>query len=126
MRQFVKFDLNKLVIQYLESDRIPGDGVTLPANCMEVTGRNDGPWLGKIYDPNTDTFSVPIPPPPTKAQIETGNIKTRYEIWQIWKNVHAEAVARGLAANILTALTNRENAAWSDLTQAIQDWMSAT
>lgn len=39
MRIFVKLDLNNIVISQVESDRIPGDGVNLPANIIEVTDR---------------------------------------------------------------------------------------
>ena len=35
----------------------------LAANHMDVTARNDGPFLGKIYDRTSDTFSDPPPPP---------------------------------------------------------------
>ena len=33
-----------------------------PAELMEVTDRNDGPFIGKTYDPETDTFSDPPDP----------------------------------------------------------------
>ena len=36
---------------------------TMAASHMDVTARNDGPFLGKIYDRTSDTFSDPPPPP---------------------------------------------------------------
>ena len=38
----------------------------LSATHMDVTDRQDGPFIGKIYDPQTDTFSDP--PPSTEPQ----------------------------------------------------------
>ena len=29
------------------------------ADLMDVTARTDGPWLGKVYDDHSDTFSDP-------------------------------------------------------------------
>ena len=34
----------------------------LAANHMDVTSRTDGPFLGKVHDPDTDTFSFPTAP----------------------------------------------------------------
>ena len=36
--------------------------ITLAASHVDVTARNDGPFLGRIYDSTTDTFSDPPPP----------------------------------------------------------------
>ena len=41
----------------------------LAAGHMDVTARTDGPFRGKIYDRQTDTFSDP-PPPPEETEEE--------------------------------------------------------
>ena len=61
MRAFVQLDGNNSVYHYRQ-----GKEQTGAANEMEVTGRLDGPWDGKIYNAQQDSFSV-APPEPTKA-----------------------------------------------------------
>ena len=63
MRAFVQLDGNNSVYHYRQ-----GKEPTGAANEMEVTDRLDGPWEGKIYDAQQDTFSV-APPEPTKAAL---------------------------------------------------------
>lgn len=65
------------------------------------------------------------PVPSAKADWEDEMV-TAYERWQMWKNTKTEAVARGLAAGIITALTNRENTAWNAYVTQIQSWNAAT
>ena len=38
---------------------------------MDVTDRNDGPFIGKLYDAVADTFSDP-PPPPEEPPEDSG------------------------------------------------------
>lgn len=61
---------------------------------------------------------------PAKVRLEQEMVD-RYEDWQRWKNTRIEAQARGLAALIITALTNRENASWSDYAAAVNEWRQA-
>lgn len=61
---------------------------------------------------------------PAKVRLEQEMVD-RYEDWQRWKNTRIEAQARGLAALIITALTNRENASWSDYASAVNEWRQA-
>ena len=59
----------------------------LAATHMDVTSRNDGPFLGKVYDPNTDTFSLP---PPTAALTASEESITRGESVKLtWETAHA-------------------------------------
>lgn len=125
MRIFLKL-FNNLVVSELRSDRVPGDGGELPANIMEVTGRNDGPWMGKLYDPIANTFSVSPEPAATKARLEITKLPLSFEIWQLWKATRIEAQARGAAAALVTALTNREDAAWSAYVNDLQEWRQAS
>jgi hypothetical protein len=55
MAYYVQLNSDNLVVG--ESD----GGATKPnsAAYLDVTRRNDGPWLGKIYDKATDTFIDP-------------------------------------------------------------------
>lgn len=59
-----------------------------------------------------------------KVRLEL-EMEDAYGDWQRWKNTRIEAQARGLAALIITALTNRENAAWSDYAAAVNEWRQA-
>ena len=57
----------------------------------------------------------------TKAVWEA-RIGPRYARWQMWKTIRVEAQARALPAPAVTALTNRENAAWTALLDALTEW----
>ena len=46
-----------------------------------------------------------------------------YARWQMWKAIRVEAQARSLPAAAVTALTNRENAAWTALLDALTEWL---
>jgi len=61
----------------------------------------------------------------TKAVWEA-RITPRYARWQMWKTIRVEAQARSLPAAAVTALTNRENAAWTALLDALTAWRQAT
>ena len=61
---------------------------------------------------------------PLKVRLEH-EMTERYEDWLRWKTTRVEAQARGLAAGIITALTNRENAAWTDYAAAVNEWRQA-
>lgn len=125
MRIFLKLDNNNVVVNELRSTRIPGDGPGLPSGVMEATGRNDGPWLGKVYDPATDTFS-PFVEPVTKGKLEVVKLPLSYQVWQMWKQTRLEAQARGAGAALVTALTNREDAAWTAYVNDLQEWRQAS
>jgi len=60
----------------------------------------------------------------TKAVWEA-RITSRYGRWQMWKDIRVEAQARALPAAAITTLTNRENAAWSNLLDALTAWRAA-
>lgn len=72
-RTFVTINASNAVVSELRSDRPPGSDPTapLPANIVEVTNRNDGPWLGKIYNKAGNTFTAPVLPSPTIAPVTT-------------------------------------------------------
>ena len=61
---------------------------------------------------------------PPKVRLELA-MEVRWSDWQRWKTTREEAQARGLAAPIVTALTNRENASWSAYAAAIAEWRQA-
>lgn len=56
-----------------------------------------------------------------RARLER-EMDERWAEWQRWKTTREEAQARGMASAIVTALTGRENAAWTAYAQAINDW----
>ncbi len=63
-------------------------------------------------------------PTQTKAILER-RMEALYADWQRWRNTRIEAQARSLAAAAITALTNREDAAWARYVVAIQAWRNA-
>jgi len=63
-------------------------------------------------------------PMQTKAIMER-RMEALYADWQRWRNTRIEAQARSLAAAAITALTNREDAAWAKYVVAIQAWRQA-
>lgn len=69
-RHFLQLDGNNRVVAELHSSRVPGAGPDIPANFVEATNRNDGPWRGKIYNAGTDTFAPPVDPRPL-AEVNT-------------------------------------------------------
>lgn len=68
-------------------------------------------------------FRAPDDAQPAKVRAER-ELEDRYADWQRWKATREEAQARGLGAAVITALTNRENAAWTDYAAAILEWRS--
>lgn len=60
----------------------------------------------------------------TKATIEP-SLQAKYEEWQRWKATAAEATARGLSAAVVTALTNKTDAAWADYVATVNAWRLA-
>ena len=93
MRIFLKLDTENIVIGQIESIRCiglqPEDPTVpevIPIGYIEVTGRTDGPWIGRVYNSGTGLFSDYIPPavPPaivpisTQAQLKTA-LKTLLE-----------------------------------------------
>jgi hypothetical protein len=68
--------------------------------------------------------AVVAAPTQTKA-IHEARMVALYETWQRWQNTRLEAAAQGLAAAVITALKNREDAAWAAYVQVIQSWRSA-
>ena len=121
MRQFVKLDLSLIVIGFLESDRIPGDGGTLPANWMEVTGRNDGPWVGKQWNPGPQTFTVP---PTTKEDLKQLAL-AKYHEWSIMRETLSGASGHNEASGVINFLTTQENNTWTAYKTAMQAWIAA-
>lgn len=63
-------------------------------------------------------------PTQTKAILER-RMEALYADWQRWKTTRVEAQARSLAQAVITALTNREDAAWTRYVAAIQAWRQA-
>lgn len=73
MRKFIQLK-NNIVVGETNSQNVPGHGPEIPSDMMEVTGRNDGPFDFKQYDPIADLFSVVPPPPPTADEIEADRL----------------------------------------------------
>lgn len=63
--------------------------------------------------------------PATRAGFERGLLQARFDNWWRWKQTRLEASARGAGAQIVTALTAREDAAWQAYLQALQAWRAA-
>lgn len=63
-------------------------------------------------------------PTQTKA-ILWERAKAAYADWQMAKATRIEAQARSMAAAVITALTNAENALWTDYTTTLNQWRLA-
>ena len=87
---------------------------------------------GRIYseerDADTNALLRRLPMPfdsqPLKARLEI-QMEERYADWKRWKDTRIEAQARGLAAIVITALTNKEDASWAAYAVAINEWRLA-
>lgn len=59
-----------------------------------------------------------------KIEQET-RLPTLYERWAMWKATRVEATTRAAPAALITALQNREDAAWTNYLTALQAWQTA-
>lgn len=75
----------------------------------------------QVWDKVTHTFIAKVV---TKAERES-QLLAPYGVWQMWKATLAEASARSMPAAVITALTNKTNAAWTDYVNAIEAWRNA-
>jgi hypothetical protein len=121
MRTFVRLNQNNLVVAQMQSNDLPGSTGQLPADCLEVTGRNDGPWLGKIWNPGSQTFTDP---PITKEMLK-GIADSKFQNWFMARETLAGATAHNEAAGVITALTNQEATSWNNYKSALQAWIQA-
>lgn len=109
------------------------DRVVVPATGYEIVALGDDGQLHTIqfpHDPTgqeiVDKLPRPVDVAPTKKADLEEYLKGLDATWQMWKRFHAEAVVRSAPANVLTALTNRENDAWAAVINIIQTWRTAT
>lgn len=73
-------------------------------------------------DPLAAVVGADVTAPAETREMLEDRMEALYADWQRWKATHAEATSRGLAANVVTALLNRTNAAWAAYVSAIQSW----
>ena len=66
----------------------------------------------------------PLDAQPLKARLEI-QMEDRYADWKRWKDTRVEAQSRGMAALVITALTNKEDASWAAYATAINEWRLA-
>ena len=59
MKLLIEIDANGFVFSEFEVFRNDGKEIVLAPTHVDVTDRTDGPWLGKIYDSQADTFAGP-------------------------------------------------------------------
>lgn len=69
-------------------------------------------------------FRAPDEQQPGKVRAER-EMEEQFGDWQRWKLTREEAQSRALPGAVVTALTNRENAAWTAYAEAIQRWRQA-
>lgn len=94
-----------------------------------VRGKSSAQKLQAVYDALSDDMAdvrgTAVSAPAATKDIIEDRMVALYEDWQRWKATRAEAQARSLAAGVITALTNREDAAWAKYVQSIQVWRNA-
>ena len=101
------------------------------------------PWVCRVLDEQgrehhlefgadpTNQEIIDAMPKPTdltpirKADLEIYMVE-KYETWLRWRTTRLEAQARSMAAAIITALQNKEDAAWVEYATAINAWRTAT
>lgn len=88
-----------------------------PAPGLAVRSYDDPPPAGATWSAADRGYAL-------RAALE-GELERRYQVWQRWKNTHAEAVARTLSAAVITAVLNRANDAWADYLTALNQWRTS-
>lgn len=78
-----------------------------------------------VDDPIAEIAGETVAEPTATKDILEARMVARFADWQRWKATREEAEARGLAANVITALTARVNAAWTAYVALIQAWRVA-
>jgi hypothetical protein len=71
-----------------------------------------------------DDAGVEVDRASTKLRLERA-MDARWADWWRWHTTRVEAAARGMASAAITALSNRENAAWVAYAQVINEWRLA-
>lgn len=113
-----KLNQNFVVVSVVQAF---GKNLVLPEDCIDLTDRTDGPWMGKIYHPDTDTFTSP---PITKNDLKDV-AEGKYENWWRIKQTRIEVEARTPNAPQLPALRNLETNLYQDYIQAFLAYMAA-
>ena len=76
-------------------------------------------------DPIRDILGEDVAAPAQTKAILEDRMEALFADWQRWKLTRGEAQARTLPPAAITALTNREDAAWARYVQSIQQWRTA-
>ena len=76
-------------------------------------------------DPIRDILGEDVAAPAQTRAILEDRMEALFADWQRWKLTRGEAQARTLPPAAITALTNREDAAWARYVQSIQQWRTA-
>ena len=76
-------------------------------------------------DPLAPLLGATVTTPTQTKPVFEDRMVAQYERWRRWQQTRVEAQSRALAAGVITALTNQENAAWSDYATAINSWRLA-
>jgi len=97
----------------------------------ELVGRTTAERLAAVRERLDDALEdmqgadLGAPVTRTRPVIER-DMERAYNVWQRWKVIRAEAVARSMAVGVVTALTARENAAWASIVDRLTEWRAAT
>lgn len=94
-----------------------------------VRGKTPAQKLQAVYDALADDLAdvrgTAVAAPAATRDIIEDRMVALYEDWQRWKTTRIEAQTRSLGAGVITALTNREDAAWAKYVLSIQAWRNA-
>lgn len=105
MRTYVRLNKQSIVDSEMQSEGWKGD---LPADMMDVTGRVDGPWVGKFYDARTDTFTEPVKPPDVRPIAHIllyypgDSPRVHRTVFQVNEQIGIDVTIKDEAGNILT------------------------
>lgn len=107
-----------------------GEGLPdTPVQGQVVALLPDPPPTGAAWSAARRAYDAP---PPTKAALEQAALLPSWTAWWRWKTTLDEATARNQATSgsvpgvVVTALTQKTNAAWSAYLADIQAWRQAS
>lgn len=85
---------------YHELEYLGAEPPKAGAGLVDVTSRTDGPWLGKVYDPQAGTFAWPEPT--AKLTASASSIAQGGKVTLSWETTDAvSAEIRTVAGNAL-------------------------
>lgn len=104
------------------------DDIHVPREALQGRTREERIAAIKdaVADRQRDLRNVDLDAPLTETKaVWERRAERAYAVWQRWQLTRIEAQARAMSAPVITALTNRENDAWSEYATILNAWRNA-